>query len=217
MKIGIASGFATVCAVLATACNAAAIPGSITLDQLNKALPLRAADNSCTQFVDECTVNSKAIASINSALAKYGIARRGEAVAVISLMAFESNTWQYNTNHFPGRAGQGTYSMLMYNFVEEYAKDLHPSETSGVLAKADSNQNSSMNAVRALVLNSDDSFGSGFWYLANKASAYHNDASKLRDGNADDFKDYIVNGVNASWDDGRQTIWAAVNQAIASF
>ncbi|KAI8319463.1 hypothetical protein GQ54DRAFT_299318 [Martensiomyces pterosporus] len=189
----------------------------VTLDQLNKALPLRAADNSCTQFLDECVTNSKAVVAINNAIAKYGITRRGEAVAVISLIAFESGTWQYNTNHFPGRPGQGTRNMMMYNFIEEYAKLLHPTEAAAAGAKGSSDSDATKNAVRALVLNDDDSFGSGFWYLVNKASAYHNGASKLRDGNADDFKDYITTGVGADWDEARLTVWNAVNSALTSF
>ncbi|KAJ1641569.1 eukaryotic translation initiation factor 2-alpha kinase, partial [Coemansia asiatica] len=47
-----------------------------------------------------------------------------------------------------------------------------------------------------LVLNPEDSFGSGFWYLVEKALSFHGDENKLRDGNLDDFKDYVQNGIN---------------------
>ncbi|KAJ2826438.1 hypothetical protein GGI24_002916, partial [Coemansia furcata] len=120
----------------------------------------------------------------------------------------------YNTNHFPGRPGQGTRAMLMFNFIESYAKALHPEEAAQALAGGITD--ASMNSVRALVLNDNDSFGSGFWYLVTNAAAYHNAADKLRDGNASDFKDYVVNGVGAGWDDSRQTVWETVNSAIAA-
>ncbi|KAJ1819980.1 hypothetical protein LPJ60_003471 [Coemansia sp. RSA 2675] len=187
---------------------------AITLGQLNKAIPARASDSSCSSVStpDECAPNSRAVAAINSAIAKYGVTQRGEIVALISLMAYESANWQYNINHFPGRPGQGTRAMLMYNFIEQYAQWLYPSEATKVLAAGASTD--AQNNVRALVLGDNDSFGSAFWYLVNKASAYHGKGDKLRSGNADDFKDYIVNGVGAGWDDSRHSIWETVNGAI---
>ncbi|KAJ2696551.1 hypothetical protein H4218_004535 [Coemansia sp. IMI 209128] len=186
----------------------------LTLNQLDAAIPARAASDSCASVSTpaECATNAKALVAINKALVKYGITKRSEAVAVIALMAYESGSWQYNTNHFPGRAGQGTRAMLMFNFVESYAKSLHPEEASKALAGGITD--ASMNAVRALVLNDDDSFGAGFWYLVTNAKAYHN--GKLGDGSLDDFMDYVVTGVGASWDNARKIIWQAVNNAITA-
>ncbi|KAJ2457005.1 hypothetical protein GGF42_002935 [Coemansia sp. RSA 2424] len=182
--------------------------------QLDLAIPARAASDSCASVStpDECVTNAKALTAINNALSKYGISKRSEVVAVIALMAYESGKWQYNTNHFPGRPGQGTRAMLMFNFIESYAKALHPDEAAKALAGGITD--ASKNGVRALVLNDDDSFGSGFWYLVNSAAAYHDKADKLRESNLDDFKDYVVTGVGAGWDSTRQTIWETVNSAI---
>ncbi|KAJ2016579.1 hypothetical protein GGI03_005153 [Coemansia sp. RSA 2337] len=206
--------------VFTLSCSLVAVAGlcirdsttAITLDQLNKAIPVRASDSSCSSVStpDECAPNSRAVKAINAAISKYGVTQRGEIVALISLMAYESANWQYNVNHFPGRPGQGTRAMLMYNFIEQYAQALYPSEAT--LAVGSSTE--ALNNVRALVLNDNDSFGSAFWYLVNKASGYHAKADKLRSGNADDFKDYIVNGVGAGWDDTRHTIWETVNSAF---
>ncbi|KAJ2744328.1 hypothetical protein GGI20_003055 [Coemansia sp. BCRC 34301] len=184
--------------------------------QLDLAIPARAAADSCASVSTpgECVTNAKALVAINNALSKYRISKRSEVVAVIALMAYESGSWQYNTNHFPGRPGQGTRAMLMFNFIESYAKALHPDEAAKALAGGMTDE--AKNAVRALVLNDDDSFGSGFWYLVNNAAAYHEKADKLRDGNLDDFKDYVVTGVGAGWDSTRQTIWETVNTAIAA-
>ncbi|KAJ2879347.1 hypothetical protein GGI21_005165 [Coemansia aciculifera] len=214
MKLIVGFAFASTLAVVAGLCIGANAT-SITLSQLNQAVPVRASDSSCASVStpDECAPNSRAVAAINSAIAKYGVTQRGEIVAVISLMAYESASWQYNINHFPGRPGQGTRAMLMSNFVEQYAQALYPAQAAQALGGGAATD-AVLNNVRALVLNDNDSFGSGFWYLVNHAAAYHNAADKLRSGNADDFKDYVVNGVGAGWDDGRQTLWETVNGAL---
>ncbi|KAJ2744327.1 hypothetical protein GGI20_003054 [Coemansia sp. BCRC 34301] len=211
MKLIVTLAFAGTLVAVAGLCIGAT---AVTLDQLNQAVPARASDGSCASVStpDECAPNSRALAAINAAIAKYGVTQRGEIVAVVSLMAYESGNWQYNTNHFPGRPGQGTRAMLMYNFVEQYAQALHPAEATQALGGGMSNE--TQNNVRALVLNDNDSFGSGFWYLVTKAPGYHAKPDRLRDGNVDDFKDYIVNGVGAGWDSSRQTIWETVNGAL---
>ncbi|KAJ1961269.1 hypothetical protein GGI12_003342 [Dipsacomyces acuminosporus] len=192
---------------------------AITVDQLNKALPKGATNCSGAGFKDECVPNDKAVAALNSAFTKYGITRRGEAVAVISLIAFESGTWFFNKNHFPapGRPGQGTRSMMMYNFIEEYARSLYPEKVAAIVGSSGQATDDQKNQVRELVLNDNDSFGSGFWYLVSKAKEYHNNPAKLRDGSASDFKDYCSTGVGAGWEDARLDVWKAVDAAITSF
>ncbi|KAJ2004395.1 hypothetical protein GGI04_001303 [Coemansia thaxteri] len=213
MKLLFATVLSSALVAVAGLCIGAA-GTTITLDQLNKAMPVRSSDGSCASvsYPSECAPNSRAVAAINAAIAKYGVTQRGEIVALVSLMAYESANWAYNINHFPGRPGQGTRAMLMYNFIEKYAQSLYPAEAAQVLAGGSSTD--AQNNVRALVLNDNDSFGSAFWYLATQASSYHNSAAKLRSSNAEDFKDYIVNGVGAGWDNDRQATWESVNAAL---
>ncbi|KAJ1937406.1 hypothetical protein FBU59_004758, partial [Linderina macrospora] len=192
---------------------------AITIEQLNAAVPVRASTTSCKNATSECTTNDKALAAINHALVKYKISRRSEVVAVLALEAFESASWKYNINHYPepGRPGQGTRSMLMYNFIEEYAKYLYADKAGALLKSSGSNpSNDTKNAVRQLVLGDDDSFGSGFWYLTQKAGSFYNSPDKLRDGEWTDFKDYIVDGVGAPWDAARNVTWNAFNDAVSS-
>ncbi|KAJ1834478.1 hypothetical protein LPJ63_001923 [Coemansia sp. RSA 2711] len=186
----------------------------VTTAQLDRAFPERASTSGCasiTEFTSECATNKQAAQAITNAMAKYKITGRGQVVALISLMAYESNKWQYNINHFPGRPGQGTRAMLMYSFVYAYAKQLYPSQVQG--AWQTSSDNSTMNNVRALVLDNDDSFGAAFWYLTTVAKDFAS-ADKLRSGNIDDFKAYIENGVHTTWDSGRGDIWASVDKSI---
>lgn len=39
---------------------------------------------------------------------KYEVTSKAEQAAIISLMAFETDDFKYNKNHFPGVAGQGS-------------------------------------------------------------------------------------------------------------
>ncbi|KAJ2359065.1 hypothetical protein IWW50_000263 [Coemansia erecta] len=170
--------------------------------------------NGCASVEDqsECATNDSAAKAITHAMAKYNVKRRGEVVALISLMAYESKNWEYNINHFPGRAGQGTRAMLMYNFIYTYAQSLYPDKVSSSAANSESA--TEMNSVRGLVLGGDDSFGAAFWYLTTVAKEFHGDEGKLRSGNIDDFKAYIENGVHTSWDDERAEIWRNVDSKL---
>ncbi|KAJ1805120.1 hypothetical protein LPJ56_005448 [Coemansia sp. RSA 2599] len=203
---------------VATPTSAPSYAYQLTLEQLNAAIPDRAGADSCgsASFPEECATNERALPAINAALQRYGVTKRGEVVAVVSLMAYESASWLYNINHWPGRAGQGTRNMQMANFNQEYASFLYPEQAAEILASAaDPASDETANALRELVLNDNDSFGSGFWYLANKAKEYH-DTGKIAEDSAEAFKDYVVNGVGAGWDDARQTIWETVNSGISA-
>ncbi|KAJ2090747.1 hypothetical protein IW138_002365 [Coemansia sp. RSA 986] len=184
---------------------------AITIDQLNKAIPDRVGDNSCATNV--CATNPQALSSINKAIAKYEVTEKGEIAALIALMAYESGDWLYNYNVYPGRPGQGTRAMLMFNFIVEYAANLHPDSTKQILESGPMSD-IIMDDVLRLVLNNDDSFGAAFWYLINKAPTYHNNPNKLRVGNLADFQDYVTNGVGATWDDSRKAAWDKTNAAL---
>ncbi|KAJ2450969.1 hypothetical protein EV183_003929 [Coemansia sp. RSA 2336] len=179
--------------------------------KLDAAVPKAGGQGLCETADDtSCANNKRALVALNNAAKTYGITDRNEMVAIVSLMAFESESWKYNTNVYPGRAGQGTKAMLMYNFIYEYAKELYPDKVQDAWASTDSS--STMNQVRELVLNDNDSFGSGFWYLVKKAPSYHN-TQKL-DGSLDSFKQYCETAVGASWDDSRGQLWETVNKAL---
>ncbi|KAJ2770010.1 hypothetical protein IWQ56_002331 [Coemansia nantahalensis] len=193
---------------------------AVTLDQLNKAVPDAAADNYCSlnDRPKSCVNNKIAVDAINKAMTKYQIKRRGEAVAVIATMALESGYWQYNMNDTPGRPGQGTRAMLMYNFVYEYAKYLFPdavkAEWKG-LEFGTAENNKTMNDVAAMVIADEPtSFGAGFWYLSKSTTGFYNNDAALRDGNVDDFKGYLVDGIHTTAAEERITIWNKFNEAL---
>ncbi|KAJ2695050.1 hypothetical protein GGH99_000355 [Coemansia sp. RSA 1285] len=176
---------------------------TVTQAQLDKAAPDRVGTGSCAS--SECATNPRALVSINKAIAKYGITRKSEVVAMIALMAFESSDWLYNINHTPGVPGQGTRAMISPEYVAQYAQLLHPDQAPKAVSVVDKLQ---------LVLNDDDSFGSAFWFLTAKAPQYHNNDSRLRAGNIADFKDYVVTGLNGGWESRREDVWNRVNTAF---
>lgn len=58
----------------------------------------------------ECATAKTAAASISDSFETYKVSSKGEQAAIISLMAFESDEFKYNKNHFPGTPGQGSKS-----------------------------------------------------------------------------------------------------------
>jgi hypothetical protein len=56
----------------------------------------------------ECATSEQAAANIAKSFETYEVTSAAEQAAVIGLMAFESLDFEYNRNHFPGVAGQGS-------------------------------------------------------------------------------------------------------------
>src|SRR5450432_2231504 len=71
-------------------------------------------------FPSECATAAQAAPFIFGAMANYSITPL-EMSALLSLIAFETNEFKYNINHYPGRAGQGTRNMQIAEFNLQYA------------------------------------------------------------------------------------------------
>ncbi|KAJ1919900.1 hypothetical protein H4219_001680 [Mycoemilia scoparia] len=187
--------------------------GDVTADKLKTAL---GSSQQCNNsFKSECATFADAASGFNAAFDKYKITSRAEKVALIALSAFESGTFAYNTNHFPepGRPGQGTRAMLMYNFVYQYANSLYPDKVSALGATESTTDDMVKNKVRELVLNNSDSFGAAAWYLATHAKEYHG-SGKIKEHDLESFKTYCTTAVGASWDEQRGKIWKALDEAL---
>ena len=82
-------------------------PLAITSSQIEKIAPKSVScDNA--EAEDECATSDTAARAISDSFNRYKVSSRAEQAAVIGLMAFESNEFQYNRNHFPGVEGQGS-------------------------------------------------------------------------------------------------------------
>lgn len=56
----------------------------------------------------ECATAKQAAKFTAQSFNTYDVTSKAEQAAIISLMAFESDDFKYNKNHFPGVAGQGS-------------------------------------------------------------------------------------------------------------
>ena len=92
----------------------------ITPEQL-KSIDVNTTSCSGAPFPAECADADRAAPAISTSFEKYQIKSRGAQAAMIAIMVFESGSFKYNKNHFPGRPGQGTRNMQMPDFNREYA------------------------------------------------------------------------------------------------
>ncbi|KAJ2826366.1 hypothetical protein IWW50_002393 [Coemansia erecta] len=131
-------------------------------------------------------------------------------------MLYESGNWTYNINHFPGNIGQGTRTMMSWTNVSKYAQSIHADAYTAAIGSVDVSaaDNTTKTKVINLVLNNEDSFGAGFWYLKTQAPSYHNNPTALRDGSVEDFQAYVEQGIGTTWNAEREDIWTKVNSAI---
>lgn len=210
--------------LLAGMAYAAAIPTISNLkpraaDAASQILQIAPTSNTCSgaPIAGECATNTQAGPFLISAMAKYSIYNPNEIAAVLSVIAFETADFKYNTNHFPapGRPGQGTRSMMMPNNVMKYAQSIEElsADLKKVTTAADTTglSDDTLNAVRALVLPDEYSWGSAAWYLTTQCGAGVRTA--LQAGGQAGFDAYMgCLGVTATPD--RLAYWT---RATASF
>ncbi|KAI4223442.1 MAG: hypothetical protein LQ349_007432 [Xanthoria aureola] len=159
------------------------------------------------KFANECKTAAQAAPFINASFKTYGITSAGEAAAIVSLIAFESGDFKYNTNHFPGRPGQGTRNMQMPPFNLEYAKSI-PALKEG-LAKAGTD----VKAVLALLTsNGEYDFGSAAWFMKTKCSEKVRNG--LKTGTTDAWKLYITECIGTTVTDDRKAGWEKAAKAM---
>ena len=149
--------------------------GDVSVKQLLEIAPTA---NTCDGAVkpDECRTAEQAAKYLVPGLAEYGIVDKYEIAAVLSLIAFESVDFKFNTNQSPGRPGQGTRSMMMIDSILEYAKsikELKPKvlEIAPEGTSAESLNDEQKNKVRALVLPDEYSFASAAWFYKTKCDS----------------------------------------------
>ena len=102
-------------ALLASLACASVLPKNLTpraAQAADQILQIAPKSSTCegAPAPDECATNVQAAPFLISAMSKYEIYSVPEIAAVLSVIAFESGDFKYNTNHFPapGRPGQGT-------------------------------------------------------------------------------------------------------------
>ena len=155
----------------------------------------------------ECKTADQAAAPIMNAFRQYKITTAGEMAAVLSLMAFESGDFKYNTNHFPGRPGQGTRNMQMPPINLKYAQSI--SALAGPLQQAGTDPVKVLNLLRS---NDNYDFGSASWYLTTQCTP--DIRSGLRSGSEVGWSAYITSCVQTTPTDDRKAYWVKAKQAL---
>ncbi|EKD16241.1 hypothetical protein MBM_05535 [Drepanopeziza brunnea f. sp. 'multigermtubi' MB_m1] len=203
--------------LLASLASAAVLPrASQAVDQI---LAIAPTSGSCTNAPspDECTTNADAAPFLVAAMAKYNIYATPEIAAVLSVVAFESGDFKYNTNHFPapGRPGQGTRAMLMPPFVLKYAQSIPElaAQLGAITTQPTTTglSDDALNAIRALVRPNEYSFASAAWYLTTQCDPAVRTA--LQAGGQPGFEAYMgCLGVAATPE--RLASWTRANAAF---
>ena len=138
-------------------------------------------------FPSECRTAAQVSGPISASFVTYGLTTPGEQAAVLSTIAFESDDFQYQVNHFPapGNPGQGTRNMQSPTYNLKYAQsipELKPNmtdiDTSDVTA-----------VLKLLTYYSNYDFGSGAWFFATQCDPTIR--SGLQRGGAAGFSKYL--------------------------
>ncbi|KAJ5240720.1 uncharacterized protein N7469_002311 [Penicillium citrinum] len=155
----------------------------------------------------ECATAKTASNSTSQSFNTYKVTHKAEQAAILSLMAFESNDFKYNKNHFPGIPGQGTRNMQSTAFNKKYAKSI--SELEGKVSSVESSPADLLDLLRE---NETYDFGSGAWFLTTQCSA--DVRSTLQDGSEAGWKRYITDCVEATVTDERKKYWERAVKAL---
>ncbi|CZS88520.1 uncharacterized protein RAG0_00249 [Rhynchosporium agropyri] len=206
--------------MLASMAYASVFPRAASSPQaVDVILEIAPTSNTCSgsPVPAECATNVQASPFLIAAMSKYQIYVQSEIAALLSVIAYETADFKYNTNRFPapGRPGQGTRNMQMANYNLLYAQSIPELATklsaittsSSVVGLSDEK----LNAIRALVLPDEYSWASGAWFLTTQCK---NVRTALQTGSQAGFEAYMVClGVTATED--RLAYWKRATAAFS--
>ncbi|CAI7618481.1 unnamed protein product [Penicillium manginii] len=155
----------------------------------------------------ECATAKTAATFSSQSFNDYKVTNKAEQAAILSLMAFESDDFKYNKNHFPGNPGQGTRNMQSPAFNKKYASSI-PALKDKIAAVS----NSPTDLLDLLRDNETYDFGSGAWFLTTQCSK--DVRSALQDGSETGWEKYISSCVGTSVTDERKQYWERAVKAL---
>ncbi|KAJ5569136.1 hypothetical protein N7450_011622 [Penicillium hetheringtonii] len=190
-----------------TLCSFATEDISLTEVQLIQVAP---QSKSCDDDLakGECATAKTAANSTSQSFNTFKVINKAEQAAILSLMAFESNDFKYNKNHFPGIPGQGTRNMQSAAFNKKYAKSI--SELEGKVFSVEGSPAALLDLLRE---NETYDFGSGAWFLTTQCSA--DVRSALQDGSEAGWKRYITDCVETTVTHERKEYWERAVKALS--
>lgn len=191
-------------------CMATPVPPCNTTPLTVSAITTVASDSaSCdgAPFPAECATATNAAPWINLAFHTFGIHAFGPQAALLSLMLFESGSFKYNINHYPGVPGQGTRNMQSPAFNLEYAEWLAANMTGSGISTQQVQKAQSEGPTQVLELVNGDRWGfaSAAWFLATQCDE---EARKgLVAATEDGWNAYLTDCIGTTATEGRTTIW----------
>jgi hypothetical protein len=181
-------------------------------------LVIAPTSNTCSgaPVPSECATADQAAPYLIQAMANYSITSPAEIAALLSVIAYESGDFKYNTNHYPapGRPGQGTRNMQMANYNLEYALSI-PALQPQVKAITTSTSTAGLtddqlNQIRALVLPDEYTWGSAAWFLTTQCASIR---AQLQAGGQAGYSAYLgCIGTSATSD--RLAYWTRASQTF---
>jgi len=176
-------------------------------------LEIAPSSSSCVSTNSECRTNIQAAPYLIQAFIDYKITNVHEMAAVLALVAFESVSFQFNTNQ-AGTAGQGTRNMQMFNYNYLYASSIPAlqSQVTSIASSASSATTAQQNAIRALVLPDTYAWASAAWFLTTQCSSTIRQS--LQAGGSAGWQAYISQCVGTTVTAERTAFWTAANTAF---
>ncbi|ESZ93730.1 hypothetical protein SBOR_5886 [Sclerotinia borealis F-4128] len=185
------------------------------VEQVGGIVPDALTSCASAPFPAECATGPQAAKFIADAIGGQGF-YSPEIGALIALMGFETENFQYNINHFPGRPGQGTRNMQSAEYNYQYARSFP--ELSAPLAAITTSTATVglspdvLNKIMGLVAVDKYSWGSAGWFLKNVCPASVRTA--LQTGTQDGWHAYMeCVGVNST-NPGRLAYWTRAKTTL---
>ncbi|KAI5254843.1 hypothetical protein E4T42_02130 [Aureobasidium subglaciale] len=146
-------------------CNVARLTSADIIAMAPKASSCAAAP-----FPSECATATDAAPWVNMAYHLFDIHAFGTQAALLSLMLYESGSFKYDINHYPGVPGQGTRNMQTPVFNLKYARWLAANVTDSGISMQQVEDAETEGPVQVLALVNGDrwSFASAAWFLATQ-------------------------------------------------
>ncbi|KAL1305711.1 hypothetical protein AAFC00_007298 [Neodothiora populina] len=182
-------------------------PCVISAKDIQTIAPDTSICNTTAQYASECSPAAHAAPFVALSYAHYDISSFGAQAALLSLMLYETGSFKYDKNHWPGVPGQGTRNMQSPAFNLKYAEWLAtnaPCENINQAAVMKANATGPV-AVLDLLLDDVPSFGSAAWFLTTQCDPSIEDglAKETKEG----WESYLTDCVGTTATDDRTAIW----------
>lgn len=161
-------------------------------------------------FPTECITATAAAAFIATSYTDYNVTSFGTQAALLSLMLYETDSFKYAKNHWPGVPGQGTRNMQSPTFNLKYATWLATNAPKAGITVAEvdaANVVGPANVLQLLLRNNAVSFGSAAGFL--KTQCEDSIAEGLAAMSEEGWEMYLTECVGTTVTADRTAIWRA--------